>query len=317
MLNSTDKTHGCSDLSATERLGAVGYRCKAAIANWRSSIAAAGSLASRWAPYTSRKGRPVTGRFPGFALAGEDLPRTKWSSSRTNGTSLVRGCYPLCRKYDERRSRSQHRSNPMEPRRVGCRDALPAALSLIVIDIARRQIPELVARLRAPPQESPGHTAPLLNRRRREAALVAHPGDVPVELAPVQKRDGGFSPPTKKPQPRSPGIDDSPRWGCRPAKVLPLQRNRHQLRHADAAVDVWAETLARGMASLLHRSTARKGATNGADGPLVADFPSSPHRTSIARLRRCGLARLQGARPPPAANRRAPREPRQRPRERR
>jgi hypothetical protein len=57
-----------------------------------------------------------------------------------------------------------------------------------------------------------------------------------------KKRDGGFPPPTKKPQPRSPDIDDPPRSSCRPAKVLPFQRNRHQLRHADAAVGVWAET---------------------------------------------------------------------------
>jgi hypothetical protein len=34
--------------------------------------------------------------------------------------------------------------------------------------------------------------APLRHSRRREAALVANLGDVPVDLAPVQKRDGGF-----------------------------------------------------------------------------------------------------------------------------
>ena len=128
---------------------------------------------------------------------------------------------------------------------VGCRDARPATLSLggdIVVDIARRQVFELATGLRAPPKESHGRTAPLLHRRWCEAALVAHPGDVSVEFAPVQKRDRGFPPPAKKPQPWSPDIDDPPRCGCRPVKVLPLQRNLHQLRHADAEVGVRTET---------------------------------------------------------------------------
>jgi hypothetical protein len=38
------------------------------------------------------------------------------------------------------------------------------------------------------------------------------------------------------------GIDDPLRCGCRPVKVLQLQRNLHQLRHADAEVGVRTET---------------------------------------------------------------------------
>jgi hypothetical protein len=107
---------------------------------------------------------------------------------------------------------------------------------------ARRQLPKLPAGLLAPQQESPNRTAPLLNRRRREAALVAHPSDVLVELALVRERHGGFTPPAKKPQPWSPDINDPPRSGGCTMKILPLLRDRHQLGHADAAVGVRTET---------------------------------------------------------------------------
>jgi hypothetical protein len=90
--------------------------------------------------------------------------------------------------------------------------------------------------------ENVARRLPLLDRRWCEAALAPHSGDIPVELALVQKRDGGFTPPAKKPQPWSPDIDDPQRRGGRPAKPLPLLRDRQQLIHADAAVSVRAET---------------------------------------------------------------------------
>jgi hypothetical protein len=96
--------------------------------------------------------------------------------------------------------------------------------------------------LRAPPQESRRRTPPLLDRRWCKSALAPHPGDIPVELALVQKRDGRCTPPAKKPQPQSPDIDDPPSSGGRPAKPLPLLCDRQQLIHADAAVGVGAET---------------------------------------------------------------------------
>ena len=95
---------------------------------------------------------------------------------------------------------------------------------------------------RAPQQESLGRPAPLLHRRWREAALVAHPGDITVEVVLVQKQDSWFPPPAKKPQPRSPDINDPSHAAGRPAKVLPLQRDRHQLRHANTMAGVRAET---------------------------------------------------------------------------
>ena len=132
--------------------------------------------------------------------------------------------------------------------RVSRRDARPASFSPrcnIVVDILRPQRPELAICLLAPPQESRGRTTPLLHRGRCEAALITHPNDIPIELALVRIQDGGLTPPAKKPQPRSPNIDDPSRGASGPMKALPLLRNRQQLLHADAVVGIRTKTSAR------------------------------------------------------------------------
>src|SRR5262249_21343055 len=86
-------------------------------------------------------------------------------------------------------------------RRAGHRDTGPSPHPLgyeIVVDVLGTEISELAIRLLAPPQKSADLPAPLLNRRQRESALLAHPSDIPVELALVLKRNGRLAPPTKK-----------------------------------------------------------------------------------------------------------------------
>jgi len=53
----------------------------------------------------------------------------------------------------------------------------------IGVDVFRLKIPELPVGLVAPAQEPANDPAPLLHRRWRESALIAHPCHILVELA--------------------------------------------------------------------------------------------------------------------------------------
>jgi hypothetical protein len=94
-----------------------------------------------------------------------------------------------------------------------------------------------------------------------------------MELILVRQQDGGLTPPTEKPQPWAPNIDDSPRSGCRPIEVLPLLRNQQQLLQADATVGLRAETSRNPQEFIaLDRECCRPGSMRGAVLQIAVPF---------------------------------------------
>lgn len=93
--------------------------------------------------------------------------------------------------------RSTIRSSGLFAVRIGHRKAGPSSRRLVDevgVDVFRLKSPELPVGFVAPAQESADYPAPLLHRRWREAALIAHPYHILVELALALKHDSWFTP---------------------------------------------------------------------------------------------------------------------------
>lgn len=103
-----------------------------------------------------------------------------------------------------------------------------------VADVLGLKIPELPVRLVAPAQEPTDHTGPLLERRWCEAALIAHPSHILIELALMLEPGTRFTPPTEKSKPRSSDIDHSSRRGDGSVGLLPLNGNTSKCLDVDA-----------------------------------------------------------------------------------